>query len=159
MINPFHKKIFRAEQWSEAIQFLGAREYVFTNGCFDLLHPGHLIYLSQAASLSANMVIGLNSDDSVRNLKGLGRPINNFIDRANMLSALQQVTCVIEFKDETPLSLIEKLKPNVLVKGGDYKIEDIVGRESVESNGGKVVTIPFVGNYSSTNLIEKIKKA
>ena len=159
MTNPFHKKIFRAEQWNEAIQFLESPDIVFTNGCFDLLHPGHLIYLSQAASLSTNLVIGLNSDDSVKKLKGEGRPINNFNDRANMLSALPQVACIIEFKEDTPLRLIEKLKPKVLVKGGDYKIEEIVGREVVESNGGKVTSLPFVGNYSSTNLIEKIKKA
>ena len=159
MTNPFYKKIFRAKQWNDAIKFLGTQDCVFTNGCFDLLHPGHLIYLSQAASLSANLVIGLNSDDSVKKLKGERRPINNFMDRATMLSALHQVSCVIEFKEETPLALIEKLKPKVLVKGGDYKIEEIVGRETVESNGGKVITIPFVGNYSSTHLIEKIKKA
>lgn len=159
MINPFQNKIFHSDQWDAAIQFLDGGDCVFTNGCFDLLHPGHLIYLSQTASLSANLVIGLNSDESVKKLKGLNRPINNFEDRANMLSALPQVSCIIEFLEDTPLKLIEKLKPSVLVKGGDYKIEDIVGREFVESIGGKVVTIPFVGNYSSSSLIEKIKKA
>lgn len=159
MTNPFQNKIFRAEQWTEAILFLEGKDIVFTNGCFDLLHPGHLIYLSQAASLSANLVIGLNSDESVRELKGPDRPINNFIDRANMLSALQQVSCVVEFKEATPLKLIEMVKPKILVKGGDYNVEEIVGREFVESNGGRVETIPFVGNYSSSSLIEKIKKA
>ncbi len=159
MSNPFHKKIFRADQWSQAVLFLEDKECVFTNGCFDLLHPGHLIYLSEASSLSANLVIGLNSDTSVNKLKGANRPINEFIDRANMLSALPQVACIIEFEEDTPLELIKILKPKVLVKGGDYAIEEIVGRQEVESSGGKVITIPFVGNYSSTNLIEKIKKS
>lgn len=159
MSNPFSKKIFRADEWDLAFQTLQGTDCVFTNGCFDLIHPGHLIYLSQAASLSANLVIGLNSDTSVKNLKGEARPINDFVYRSTMLSALHHVKCIIEFEEETPFNLIEKLKPAVLVKGGDYNIQEIVGRDIVEENGGKVVTIPFVENYSSTSLIEKIKKS
>ncbi len=159
MIQSYSDKIFTAFQWDEALQFLAHKECVFTNGCFDLLHPGHLIYLIEAASLSANLVIGLNSDDSVTRLKGNGRPINDFLYRASMLSAITEVGCVIEFAEDTPLRLIESLKPKVLVKGGDYKLDEIVGKEIVEDNGGKVMTIPFVGNYSSTNLIEKIKNS
>lgn len=159
MSNPFSKKIFRADQWDQAIQMLAEKDCVFTNGCFDLLHPGHLIYLSKAASLSANMVLGLNSDLSVKKLKGDSRPINGFEYRAAMLSALPFIDVVIEFEEDTPLQLIEKLKPQILVKGGDYEMDQIVGKDIVESNGGKVMVIPFVGDYSSTALIEKIKKS
>jgi len=159
MKNIFSEKIFRKEAWFEALSFLDGEDLVFTNGCFDLLHPGHLFYLSEAARLSSKLVIGLNSDDSVSRLKGETRPINDFSYRAAMLSGLEQVACVIEFEEDTPLKLIEHLVPSVLVKGGDYKLNEIVGREKVESNGGKVLTIPFVENYSSTALIEKIKNS
>lgn len=159
MSNPFSKKIFRADEWEAALHSLDGKDFVFTNGCFDLLHPGHLIYLSQAASLSANLVIGLNSDLSVKELKGDSRPINTFEYRAAMLSAIQQVSWIIEFEEETPFNLIKMIKPSILVKGGDYNIKDIVGGDIVEQNGGRVLTIPFVANYSSTSLIEKIKKS
>lgn len=158
-MNKFLEKIFSQEEWSDAKEFLDGRDLVFTNGCFDLLHPGHLFYLSEAARLSSNLVIGLNSDDSVTRLKGASRPINNFAYRSAMLSGLEQVSCVIEFDDDTPLRLIEYLIPSVLVKGGDYELKEIVGRSVVEKNGGLVKTIPFVDNYSSTALIEKIKKS
>lgn len=159
MKNTFTEKTFRKEAWADALSFLDGADVVFTNGCFDLLHPGHLFYLSEASRLSSNLVIGLNSDDSVTRLKGDTRPINGFEYRAAMLSGLQQVACVVEFAEDTPLELIKFLKPAVLVKGGDYDVREIVGREEVEQNGGKVMTIPFVANYSSTALIEKIKSS
>lgn len=159
MNNSFSKKIFKREAWADAQTFLGGNSIVFTNGCFDLLHPGHLFYLSEAARLSSKLVIGLNSDESVRRLKGAERPINDFNYRAAMLSGLEQVACVIEFTENTPFELINFLVPSVLVKGGDYALDDIVGRNVVEKNGGKVQTIPFVENYSSTALIEKIKNS
>jgi len=159
MKNIFSEKIFRKDAWAEALSFLGDSDLVFTNGCFDLIHPGHLFYLSEASGLSSKLVIGLNSDESVSRLKGSTRPINDFDYRAAMLSGLEQVACVIEFEDDTPLKLIQHLLPAVLVKGGDYQLSEIVGREQVEENGGKVMTIPFVENYSSTALIEKIKNS
>ena len=159
MRNSFSEKIFDLSHWQESLQFLDGADIVFTNGCFDLLHPGHLFYLSEASKLASKLVIGLNSDKSVERLKGEGRPINEFSYRAAMLSGLAQISCVVEFTEDTPLKLIDFLKPSVLVKGGDYKIDEIVGRELVEANGGKVLTIPFVDHYSSTSLIEKIKNS
>jgi len=159
MKNTFSKKIFRRDAWDDAITFLDGAALVFTNGCFDILHPGHLFYLSEASGLSSKLVIGLNSDASVVRLKGETRPINDFNFRATMLAGLEQVDCVIEFEEDTPLELIKYLMPSVLVKGGDYALDEIVGRAEVEKGGGKVKTIPFVEGYSTTNLIEKIKNA
>ena len=153
------EKIFRKEEWEDALRFLGSSDVVFTNGCFDLLHPGHLFYLTEASRLSSNLVVGLNGDDSVSRLKGPSRPINDFDYRAAMLAGLEQVACVVEFENDTPLALIEFLKPAILVKGGDYDLTEIVGRAEVEAAGGKVLTIPFVEGYSSTALIEKIKNS
>lgn len=152
-------KIFRSNEWDKAAALLQHVPIVFTNGCFDILHPGHLIYLQKAASLAANFVVGLNSDESIKKLKGPERPINDFTYRATMLAALPFVDQVIEFKEETPLSLIEKLQPQVLVKGGDYNIKDIVGAEQVENSGGKVCTIPFLEGYSTSDLIKRIKNS
>ena len=159
MKNSFSQKVFRKDEWADALLFLNGDDLVFTNGCFDLLHPGHLFYLSEASNLSSKLVIGLNSDNSVTKLKGASRPINNFDYRSAMLSGLEQVACVIEFIEDTPLQLIEYLKPSVLVKGGDYALNEIVGRDQVEAYGGTVQTIQFVDNYSSTALIEKIKNS
>ncbi len=152
-------KIFRSDEWDKASALLQHAPIVFTNGCFDILHPGHLMYLQEAASLSANFIVGLNSDESIQKLKGSERPINDFTYRATMLAALPFVDQVIEFKEDTPLRLIEKLQPQVLVKGGDYEKKDIVGAEQVEKRGGKVCTIPFLEGYSTTDLIERIKNS
>lgn len=152
-------KIFRAHEWENAIALLQHVPIVFTNGCFDILHPGHLMYLQEAASLSANFIVGLNSDESINRLKGADRPINTFEYRSTMLAALPFVDQVVEFTEDTPLLLIEKLKPQVLVKGGDYAKVDIVGAKEVESRGGKVCTIPFLEGYSTSDLIERIKKS
>ena len=134
------------------------RKIVFTNGCFDLLHVGHIRYLSKAKKLGDFLIIGLNSDRSVKKLKGKDRPINSFEDRATLLSALNSVDLVIKFEEQTPENLIKDIVPDVLVKGGDYNIEDIVGYQIVIQNGGQVKTLSFYDGYSSTNYIDKINK-
>ena len=134
------------------------KKIVFTNGCFDLLHVGHIRYLSQAKKLGDFLIIGLNSDRSVKKLKGKDRPINSFEDRATLLSALNSVDLVIKFEEQTPEDLIKDIVPDVLVKGGDYNIKDIVGYQIVIQNGGQVKTLSFYDGYSSTNYIDKINK-
>ena len=134
------------------------KKIVFTNGCFDLLHVGHIRYLAQAKRLGDFLIIGLNSDSSVKELKGKDRPINSFDDRATLLSAIESVDLVIMFEEQTPENLIKDIVPDILVKGGDYNIEDIVGYQTVMQNGGQVKTLSFYDGYSSTNYINKIKK-
>jgi len=134
------------------------KKIVFTNGCFDLLHVGHIRYLAQAKRLGDFLIIGLNSDSSVKELKGENRPINSFEDRATLLSAIESVDVVIMFEEQTPENLIKDIVPDILVKGGDYNIEDIVGYQTVMQNGGQVKTLSFYDGYSSTNYINKIKK-
>ena len=134
------------------------KKIVFTNGCFDLLHVGHIRYLFQAKKLGDFLIIGLNSDRSVKKLKGKDRPINSFEDRATLLSAINSVDLVIKFEEQTPENLIKDIAPDVLVKGGDYNIEDIVGYQIVIQNGGQVKTLSFYDGYSSTNYIDKINK-
>ncbi len=134
------------------------KKIVFTNGCFDLLHVGHIRYLAQAKKLGDFLIIGLNSDSSVKELKGEDRPINSFEDRASLLSAIESVDLVIMFEEQTPENLIKDIVPDILVKGGDYNIEDIVGYQTVMQNGGQVKTLSFYEGYSSTNYINKIKK-
>ena len=134
------------------------KKIVFTNGCFDLLHVGHIRYLAQAKKLGDFLIIGLNSDSSVKELKGKDRPINSFDDRATLLSAIESVDVVIMFEEQTPENLIKDIVPDILVKGGDYNIEDIVGYQTVMQNGGQVKTLSFYDGYSSTNYINKIKK-
>ena len=134
------------------------KKIVFTNGCFDLLHVGHVRYLAQAKKLGDFLIIGLNSDSSVKELKGEDRPINSFEDRATLLSAIDSVDLVIMFEEQTPENLIKVIVPDILVKGGDYNIEDIVGYQTVMQNGGQVKTLSFYDGYSSTNYINKIKK-
>ncbi len=134
------------------------KKIVFTNGCFDLLHVGHIRYLAQAKKLGDFLIIGLNSDSSVKELKGEDRPINSFEDRATLLSAIESVDLVIMFEEQTPENLIKDIVPDILVKGGDYNIEDIVGYQTIIQNGGQVKTLSFYDGYSSTNYINKIKK-
>ena len=134
------------------------KKIVFTNGCFDILHVGHVRYLAQAKKLGDFLIIGLNSDSSVKELKGEDRPINSFEDRATLLSAIKSVDLVIMFEEQTPENLIKDIVPDILVKGGDYNIEDIVGYQTVIQNGGQVKTLSFYDGYSSTNYINKIKK-
>ena len=134
------------------------KKLVFTNGCFDLLHPGHIEYLIAARALGHKLVVGVNDDASVRRLKGNTRPLNPLQDRMSMLAALQSVDYVIPFSEDTPLELITILRPDIIVKGGDYKPEQMIGRELVESYGGEVVILQFKEGYSSTRLIDKIKR-
>lgn len=130
---------------------------VFTNGCFDLLHPGHITYLEGAKELGDVLIIGLNSDDSIRQLKGPSRPINELVNRAHMLAGLRSVDLVVPFSEETPINLIKSLLPDVLVKGGDYLPDDIVGGREVIEAGGEVIVVPFLDGHSSTDLIRKIQ--
>ena len=129
---------------------------IFTNGCFDLLHRGHIEYLQSAAALGDKLIIGLNSDDSVSSLKGNTRPLQNEHDRAAILKALSCVDAVVVFDEDTPRELIGELLPDVLVKGGDYQEEDIVGRETVLAKGGEIKIIPYVEGASTSNIISSI---
>ena len=130
---------------------------VFTNGCFDILHRGHLEYLAKAADLGTHLIIGLNSDASVKRLKGSDRPLNKEEDRAFALASLSFTHLIVVFDEDTPANLIELLKPEILVKGGDYVAESIVGYTETIARGGRVEIIPFCEGYSTTLLIEKIK--
>lgn len=130
---------------------------VFTNGCFDILHRGHVEYLAQAADLGDVLVVGLNTDASVKRLKGESRPVNDEQSRALLLSALQFVDAVVLFDDDTPYELIKQVQPDVLVKGNDYKPEEIVGYDIVTARGGKVMTIDLVEGFSTTNIIKRMK--
>lgn len=130
---------------------------VFTNGCFDLLHVGHLRYLSEARKLGDFLVVGLNSDDSVRRLKGLGRPILPAVERAELLEALRVVDYVVLFAEDTPEEIILQVEPDILVKGGDWPVENIVGADFVLSRGGKVLSLPFHQGQSTSSIIERIK--
>lgn len=133
------------------------KKIVFTNGCFDLLHLGHIEYLKKARGLGDMLVIGLNSDASVRRLKGSSRPLTKQNDRAKVLSSLEFVDFVTIFNEDTPLNLIKALKPDILVKGADWKKSNIVGRQIVESRGGKVKTVKYIKGYSTTRLIENLR--
>lgn len=146
---------------SELEEFIKAnkdKNIVFTNGCFDIVHRGHISYLNEAKSLGDLLVLGLNSDRSVKELKGPERPINNEQDRKFLLENLKSVDFVEIFDEQTPLSLIKTIMPSILVKGGDWKVEQIVGSKEVMDNGGKVYSLNFVDGFSTTNIIEKIKK-
>lgn len=133
-------------------------QVVFTNGVFDLLHVGHVRYLGAARSLGSALIVAINSDNAVRGLKGPDRPVTDQDERAEILAALRAVDYVTVFDDLSPRSLIAKLLPDVLVKGGDYKLEEIHGRDEVEAAGGTVVALPFVEGASTTAMIEKVKR-
>lgn len=130
---------------------------IWTNGCFDIIHTGHIHYLHECKKLGGQLIVGLNSDDSVRRLKGPGRPIIGLEDRIVHLSAFFFVDYVVVFDTDTPLEMIKLIRPDILVKGGDYKVEEIVGYEEVTNYGGQVLTIPLVPGKSTTSIIEKIK--
>lgn len=133
------------------------KKIVFTNGCFDLLHVGHVRYLQEAKSLGDILVVGVNSDDSVKRLKGPTRPVQVEMDRAEILAALAAVDFTVIFSEDTPENLIHKVRPDILVKGGDWKIEQIVGSDFVQSYGGQVMSLQFVNGKSTTKIIEKAK--
>lgn len=149
---PFNK----IEGWAKGKKLL-SKTIAFTNGCFDILHEGHIYSLSQAAKEADFLVVGLNSDGSVRKLKGEHRPINNQNSRALILASLLLVDAVVIFEEDTPLELIKKVMPDFLVKGGDYNITSIVGADEVIAGGGQVIINPLLKNFSTTGLIEKIK--
>ncbi len=133
------------------------KKIVFTNGCFDIIHAGHVKYLSTAKKLGDVLFLGLNSDDSVRRLKGELRPVNSEEDRAEVLSALRFIDYVVIFEENDPGKLIETIKPHILVKGGDYNADEVIGGDFVKNSGGEVVILPFVPGKSTTSLIEKLK--
>lgn len=136
------------------------RPVVFTNGVFDVLHKGHATYLAQARALGGSLVVAINTDSSARRLgKGPDRPLNNQLDRAALMAALESVSLVTWFDDDTPAELISELKPDVLVKGGDYDMSKLAEARIVESYGGRAVVIPFVDGYSTTALVKKIRSA
>jgi len=132
---------------------------VFTNGCFDLLHPGHIDLLNRAKGLGTRLIVGINSDESVRKIKGPDRPFMNQRERAEILSAISAVDEVIIFDEPTPERIIKEIKPDVLVKGGDWKPEEIIGSDFVLANGGKVLSLPFVDGYSSSKIVDKIRSS
>ena len=134
------------------------RRVAFTNGCFDLLHQGHLACLEAGRKLADVLIVGINSDASVYRLKGPGRPAIPEGERAELLASLEYVDAVIIFDDETPLTVIEKLRPDVLFKGGDWPIDQIVGRKEVEESGGVVTSVPYIPGHSTTNLLRKIRE-
>jgi D-beta-D-heptose 7-phosphate kinase/D-beta-D-heptose 1-phosphate adenosyltransferase len=129
---------------------------VMTNGCFDILHPGHVAYLKEAASLGDRLVVAVNDDDSVRRLKGESRPVNSLHDRMAVLSGLAAVDWVVPFSEDTPARLIQAVMPDVLVKGGDYKPEEVAGGKDVISNGGQIRILAFKDGHSSSRIIEKL---
>jgi rfaE bifunctional protein nucleotidyltransferase chain/domain len=153
----FESKLCSPDEIAERAALL-QRPLVFTNGCFDILHRGHASYLAQARSLGKSLVVGVNSDDSVRRLgKGEDRPINMLEDRMAVIAALESVDLVTWFNEDTPLNLILACRPDILVKGGDWKVEDIVGAKEVASWGGAVHSVPFLFERSTTSLIKHIR--
>jgi rfaE bifunctional protein nucleotidyltransferase chain/domain len=153
----------RIKEWSEINHIVSAlkeqgKTIVFTNGCFDILHYGHLKYLEEAKACGDILVVGLNSDQSVKRLKGPSRPVNGQFERAYLLCGLKPVDYVVIFDQDTPLDLIKLIIPNVLVKGGDWKANQIVGSDLVIENGGQVKSLLFQDGFSTTNIIEKINK-
>ena len=155
-----HKKIKTIQELLPLLAILRAtgEKIVFTNGCFDLIHTGHTRYLAKAKSLGDVLVVAVNSDESVRVIKGEKRPINAAADRMETLAALESVDFVTSFEEADPYRVISELQPDVLVKGGDWPVEKIIGRDVVEARGGKVVNVPYVEGASTTGIIEKIIK-
>ena len=134
------------------------KKLVFTNGCFDIIHRGHIEYLIQAKSLGDYLIVAINSDESVRKIKGSSRPINNEEDRMYVLENLKPVDFVIIFKEDTPYEIIKNIMPDILVKGGDWKVDDIVGSDIVNASGGKTLSLKYVKDYSTTNVIRKLNE-
>ncbi len=147
---PLEQLLPKVAQWRFKEQRI-----VFSNGCFDILHRGHVHTLMTAAEQGDRLIVGLNNDQSVRLLKGAERPIQDEMSRAILLAAMQFIDAVILFEEQTPRRLIEQIKPDVLVKGGDYQKEDIVGADIMRQNGGEIITVPFLQGLSTTNIIKK----
>ena len=148
-----------ANNFEQLYNLSSNKKIVFTNGCFDILHVGHIRLLNDAKKLGDILVVGINSDFSIKKLKGKDRPINIESDRKIILESLKSVDFVFIFEEDTPLNLIKKIKPNILVKGGDYSESNIVGSDFVKNNGGEVKTLSFHYGYSSSKYINQIKKA
>jgi rfaE bifunctional protein nucleotidyltransferase chain/domain len=148
-----NKLIVQIKKWHDQHKIV-----VFTNGCFDLIHRGHVEYLSQAKNFGDLLLVGINSDKSVRRLKGKNRPFVRENDRAYILSQLIPVDYVYVFNEDNPYDLIKLVEPNILIKGSDYSLNEIIGRDLVEKNGGRVITIPLIEGKSTTDLIKKIQK-
>ena len=152
------RKVYRLDELKKKREELRAsgQKLVFTNGCFDLLHPGHVRYLTEAHKLGDRLVVAVNADETVSKLKGKGRPLVRIEERMEVLASLAVVDYVIPFGEETPARVITELVPDVLVKGGDWPIAQIVGRDTVEAAGGRVLSLPFAQGYSTSQLIERI---
>lgn len=151
-IIPLEEALKMVNRWK-----LNSYKTAFTNGCFDILHKGHIKVLTEAAQTANKLIVGLNSDSSVKRLKGQQRPLHTAADRALLLAALQYVDAVVIFEEDTPLQLITVLQPDVLVKGGDYTLDTIIGADEVLKRGGEVVVIPTEEGYATTQIINKIK--
>lgn len=151
-------KILSAEQLQRKVNLwrFKRKRIVFTNGCFDIFHPGHIHVLTKAAEHGDVLIVGLNSDSSVRNLKGINRPLQGETVRSRLLASLFYVSAVILFDEETPLELIKAISPDVLVKGGDYAVENIVGADWVLQHGGKVEVVPLLEGYSTSELVNRL---
>ena len=145
--------VLKVSQWKK-----NKMKVAFTNGCFDILHLGHLEILTKSKEFGDRLIVAVNSDESVRKLKGEERPINDFQTRSNMLASFSFVDYVVEFSDDTPKKLIQIIKPDFLIKGGDYKKKNIVGNDIVSSYGGETIIIPLIDGLSSTNTINKLNK-
>ena len=160
MIDYINQKILTQEKLHKTLQIwrLFNKKIVFTNGCFDLLHYGHIHYLAEAKSLGDKLVIGLNSDASISRIKGPDRPIKDEASRSLLLASLEFVDGVILFEEDDPLNLITEVMPDILVKGADYQVNQIIGADVVRSNGGQIQTLTFKEGYSTSKLVEKIKK-
>ena len=160
-LNKIQRKIFSLDELKTQVDSWkkSGEKIVFTNGCFDIVHRGHIEVLARTADFGDKLIIGLNSDSSIKKLKGENRPIINEKSRALLLASLTFVDVVVLFSEETPINLISTLLPNILAKGGDYDISTIVGHEVVQNNGGEVILIPFVDGFSSTDIIDRIKNS
>jgi len=158
-IDVLKSKIASVVEIQRLMQIWGIKseKVVFTNGCFDILHRGHLEYLASAANLGNRLIVGLNSDTSVKRLKGEGRPINSMEDRAIALVSLHVVDAVVIFEEETPELLIKSIKPDILAKGGDYAMDQIVGADFVKTQGGEIAIIAFTEGYSTTTFLDRLK--
>lgn len=159
--NTLKNKIFSLDNLKVQVENWKAtgEKIVFTNGCFDIVHQGHIELLARTADLGTRLIVGLNSDSSIQELKNENRPIINEQSRAILLASFSFVDAVVLFSEQTPINLISNLLPDVLSKGGDYEIETIVGHEIVQRNGGRTIIIPFVDGFSSTTIIEKIRQS
>jgi D-beta-D-heptose 7-phosphate kinase/D-beta-D-heptose 1-phosphate adenosyltransferase len=155
--NSLLQKIVSIDEYMHLKHTLTNKKIVFTNGCFDIIHSGHVLYLDEAKSLGDILVLGLNSDASIKRLKGENRPVNTLQDRAIVLAGLSCIDYIISFNEDTPIQLIKNIMPDVLVKGGDWQPEQIVGSDVVIKNGGEVKSLQFIEGKSTTGIIEKAK--